>query len=495
MSNKRVTVAIVPRERFSHTEHTIRSVIDNTQIEHDLIFVDGKTPDDVMQRIETDLERAHAKVISSDAYVSPNEARNMAAKASETDYIVFLDNDTLVGPRWLDALVQCADETGATQAGPLQFIGDFKTQTIHIAGGILHEEVMDGKKILYDEQKLFEAKLKSISEPLRRSKCDYIEFHCMLLRQDFLEQLGGLDEQLKSVHEHIDLGLELRRNQKDVYFEPGSLVTYIPPREVSWFDLPYFEIRWSEEWTLLSAEHFRKKWKYDRLGYMGEESMDLTGDTIVRFVRGHRGSVAGLAISADNLGASQNPTRSEFELIVSGFLSVECRKFKLCRHQIHPELKPAMHDIVAEDLFKTFDADEKEFDRGNLVFGMCPVPGSRLRDPCLARLKRPIDCSDAALEKQAFMVLKTPENMYEYWFAVALNLEESVDAPVRFAQQIGCSISEAGEKMSVTLSGLNNNSHRLHLINTGRILTEKAFSQLCTGHPKESVSMLCGVLQ
>jgi GT2 family glycosyltransferase len=116
---KRATVAIVPRERFGHTDKTICSVLENTRIEYDLIVVDGKTPVQIRDRFQRDLEQAHATIIRSDSYITPNEARNLAANAVKTEYVVFLDNDTLVGPRWLEELIACADETGAAQVGPL----------------------------------------------------------------------------------------------------------------------------------------------------------------------------------------------------------------------------------------------------------------------------------------------------------------------------------------------------------------------------------------
>ena len=495
MKNKRATVAIVPRERFSHSGQTIRSVIANTHFGHDLIFIDGKTPGHVMQEIEPDLEQANAKVISSEAYISPNKARNLAAEASETEYIVFLDNDTLVGPRWLDALVQCADETEATQVGPLQFIGDFRSQTLHIAGGMFHEDVVNGQKVLYDEQRLFEAKLKTITKPLRRSRCDYAEFHCMLMRKDFLDQQGGLDENMLSVHEHIDLALELRNLNKKVYFEPGALATYIPPEKISWFDLPYFEIRWSEDWTVSSVEHFRRKWGYDRLGYLGEESMDLSGDTIVKFVRGHRGSVAGINISTEELGKDKRLSRNEAELIVSGFLSVECRRFASTICLIESEQKQISRDITAEQLIRYFDANAAQLFKGLVDFSIRPLPGPDPKDPCLVRSVKQGGSLESALEKQAFMVLRGPGDSYEYWFAVALGSNEKSDGLARFSQKIHCQSAGVENDALIALSNSSKDSHRLCSINTGRILTESMFLNLLKDYSIESLAVVSGVTE
>jgi glycosyltransferase involved in cell wall biosynthesis len=490
MSGNRVTVAIVPRERFSHVDKTIRSVLENTHIDYDLIYVDGKTPEQINDRILGDLEQAQATIVRSDSYISPNVARNLAANASKTEYVVFLDNDTLVGPRWLDALVECADETGAAQVGPLQFIGDFRQQTIHIAGGLLHERNENGRHILYDEQKLFEAKLKSVKEPLQRSQCDYIEFHCMLLRRDFLESIGGLDEQLLSVHEHIDLGLELRRKNRSAYFEPKALATYIPPQEVPWFDLPYFEIRWCEEWTTPSVEHFRKKWGYDRLGYAGEEqSPDLTEDTIVRFARGHRGSVGGTRVSADEIDIKPVPARGELELIVSAFLTVERNRFSVAINMGGQHQALALNNLTAEDVFRNFDSRMAEFIQGDVSFDIYPAPDPHSRAPCLILLQDLSLENLAPLAEHAFLVLKSKEDTYDCWFAVFLSVGNTTGSVKQFAERVGTRPETLGNGNAICLNGLNGGSHRLHLLNTGQILTEKAFSRLEVDQYKTSIDI------
>jgi GT2 family glycosyltransferase len=479
MKGKRATVAVVPRERFSHTEKTIRSVLQNTQIDYDLIFVDGKTPSKISDGVQRDLEEAHATIIRSDSYMSPNEARNLAAKAAKTDYVVFLYNDTLVGPRWLEELIACADETGATQVGPLQFIGDFTRQTIHVFGGFLHEKNENGRKVLYDEQKLFEAKLKTVREPLRRLPCDYIEFHCMLLRRDFLERIGGLDEQMRSVHEHVDLALELRQKNQSVYVEPKALVTYIPPQDLSWFDLPYFEIRWCEEWAIPSVEHFRLKWGYDRMGYVGEQvTEDLVDDTIVKFVRGHRGSVVGTRVKADEIVPQSTLTQEEIELIVSAFLTVERNRFNLVVNTREQRAALSLKNQTAEEIFRHVDSRLLEFLQGDVSFEIYPMSVTHARVPCLILLTDVSDSHLNILVDHAFFVVKKKESLYDYWFAVSLYAGNTPQSVKEFAERIGAQLDRGKGDHTIRLNSLKGSSHRFHALNAGQILTEMAFSRL-----------------
>ncbi len=490
MKGKRATVAFVPRERFSHTEQTVRSVLNNTKIPYDLIYVDGKTPEPIRTRVLKDLEPANPTIIQSDSYLSPNEARNLAANAAKTEFVVFLDNDTLVGPRWLEEMIACADDTGAAQVGPLQFIGNFNRQTIHIAGGFFHEVDEQGRKVLYDEQRLFEAKLKTVKEPLQRFPCDYIEFHCMLLKRDLLENIGGLDEHMRSVHEHIDLALELRRRNKKIFFEPKALATYIPPQKLAWFDLPYFEIRWCEEWAIPSVDHFRQKWGYDRMGYLGEtDSANMVDDTIVKFVRGHRGSVVGNQVSAKDIEASSDLTQGELELIVSAFLTVERNLFDLVEINVEQKTSSNLKNLTAEEIFRRVDLRLIDFMQGKASFAFYPTPNSHTRVPCLIMLQNLSSVDLGSLVNHAFLTLKKYDNTYDCWFAVSLPSGNTPRNVKQFAEKIGARFNTPGLGREIFMNKLNKNSYRLHLLNAGQILTEMAFSRLEVGkHASSMVS-------
>jgi hypothetical protein len=74
------------------------------------------------------------------------------------------------------------------------------------------------------------------------------------------ERLGSLDENLLSAAEHTDLCLLARAAGGEVYLEPQSVVTYVPPPPLAAFDLSYFRLRWSDAWNTATLERFRQKW-------------------------------------------------------------------------------------------------------------------------------------------------------------------------------------------------------------------------------------------
>jgi hypothetical protein len=48
-----------------------------------------------------------------------------------------------------------------------------------------------------------------------------------------------------------------------VYVEPDALVSWVTPPPLTWSDLPYFMLRWSDAWNRASVRHFREKWRLD----------------------------------------------------------------------------------------------------------------------------------------------------------------------------------------------------------------------------------------
>ena len=258
-----VTVAVVPRERFSMTRPALERMYEATAPPFRLIYVDGGSPRHIREYLEAQAKERGFKLIRTDHYLAPNEARNLAARAVGTKYVVFIDNDVLVTPGWLDALVTCAEETGAWAVGPLYCIGPPELESIHMAAGTCQVITESGRRRLVDRHRLVGKRWVDVRDSLRREPVQMIEYHCMLLRMEALERVGPLDEALLSDREHHDLCMTIERAGGPIYFEPASVVTWMAPPPLAWSDLPFFLRRWSESWNRSSLEHFDRKWALD----------------------------------------------------------------------------------------------------------------------------------------------------------------------------------------------------------------------------------------
>jgi GT2 family glycosyltransferase len=264
MADPKVTIIVVPRERFSWTEPSLEGLIAHTDPGVPLVYVDGGSPARVRRYLARRAAERGFRLVRVDRYLSPNEARNLGLAEVRTPYVCFVDNDTIVTPGWLDRLVACAEETGACVVGPLYLEGPLEQRRIHMTGGDIRFEQDGADRLIYATLRDFGRRLDDVS-PLARGPVDYVEFHCLLARASLFERLGPLDEGLRCTREHIDLCMSARAAGGRVWLEPSAVVTYMAPPPFAPSDLPYFMLRWSEAWIEGSVRHFESKWRV-RLG-------------------------------------------------------------------------------------------------------------------------------------------------------------------------------------------------------------------------------------
>ncbi|MGL5082879.1 MAG: glycosyltransferase family 2 protein [Microcoleaceae cyanobacterium] len=276
-----VTIVVSPRERFSYSRESLESIYQNTQYPFSLVYVDGGSPKLIHNYLQEQSKTRGFKLIRTEHYLAPNQARNLSLPAVDTDYVLFIDNDVYVESGWLEKLIDCAQETDATVVCPLVCIGKERGKKVHLAGGEARIvlEVKNGKtrRKVHEKHYFVNRPVADIEDQLHRRQCEFAEFHCMLVKTDIFKTIGQLDEKLLSTREHIDFCLTVTNAGGKIYCEPESVVTYVPGCNLEYGDVSYFMLRWSDAWEVASLEHFVQKWdvtkkdkyfkkRYNRLG-------------------------------------------------------------------------------------------------------------------------------------------------------------------------------------------------------------------------------------
>jgi GT2 family glycosyltransferase len=255
-----VTIVVVPRQRFNQTVFSLESIYAQTQLPFKLIYVDGASPPRVARYLRSQAKLKGFTLIRSRHFLSPNESRNLALARVQTKYVVFLENEVVVWPGWLEALVECAEETGAWVVGALCLVGPPGRELVHYAGAASHVREVDGKRSFNYERPFFNTEFKNLPQ-LRRTRSEMAEFHCMLVRTECFERVGKLDEQLLSFFPDKDFGLTVSEAGGETYFEPRAVVSFAAVQQVAWSDVPFFVLRWSDLWNDISLRRFCEKWR------------------------------------------------------------------------------------------------------------------------------------------------------------------------------------------------------------------------------------------
>jgi GT2 family glycosyltransferase len=266
MTGSQVNIIVVPRECFCRAETSLQSIYENTQYPFSLIYVDGNSPRGIRRWLEREAADKGFKLVRFDRYLAPNEARNIGLQHADAKYVVFVDNDVLVAPGWLENLVACAEETDAWVVAPLYLEGSWEDPRVHMAGGWWRITEENGKRIFVEEHSSYERRVDDPEVPRSRIQCDLIEFHTVLVRRDVFQKIGPLDERLKSVLEHVDFCMSVVEAGGTIYLEPKSRIMFRKPPRVTLSDLPYFLLRWSDAWGEESMKAFGEKRKVE-VGY------------------------------------------------------------------------------------------------------------------------------------------------------------------------------------------------------------------------------------
>ena len=281
-----VTIVMIPRERFGSTPEAVASLYANTRVPFRLIYVDSNAPERYAAPLRALARERGFEVLRTSRYLKPTQVRNLGARACTTKYIAFVDNDVAFAPGWLEKLVACAEDTGAAVVGPLACQFEPLHEIIHAAGGQImvadelarfmatSDETLrtpNGAEGFRIEEKIFlqERPVAEEKATLSRGETGFVEFHCCLVRRDYLERVGYLDERL-STKEHLDFCLSIQRAGGKIYLEPESIITYFAfagDRLFELAELPFYLLRWSSGWHLESLDHFRRKWHFTNAEY------------------------------------------------------------------------------------------------------------------------------------------------------------------------------------------------------------------------------------
>ena len=268
MSEPQVTIVVSPRERFSYTRESLESIYEHTKMPFKLVYIDGNSPKEIREYLETQAQEKGFKLIRTEHYLFPNRSRNIGLAEVDTQYVLFADNDIIASPGWLEALINCAEETNATIVGPLMCQYEPVHEEIHFAGGESRIIVdIKGRRHLREKMYKQGQQVSDVLPKLERTETELCEFHCMLARTEIFQKLGYFDEKILNTKEHLDFCMSVMQTGGTVYFEPKSIVTYVPTSPLKWSDLHFYMLRWSDAWELASLSRIREKWHLNEESY------------------------------------------------------------------------------------------------------------------------------------------------------------------------------------------------------------------------------------
>lgn len=206
---------------------------------HEIIVVDNGSTDGTAEFLAGVESKGKIRVIRNSSNLGFARACNQGAQIGKGKFVLFLNNDTVVVPGWLDAMVVAAHrpEVGVVGAKLL-----YENNTIQHAG-------VGWVNGLPDHPWRHISSLAPEVNAFR--ELDMVTGACLLIDHALFVELHGFDEVYRNGVEDIDLCLRVRSAGRKVVYEPNAVVYHLEGQSAGRFDhvtenLNIFFERWGK---------------------------------------------------------------------------------------------------------------------------------------------------------------------------------------------------------------------------------------------------------
>lgn len=227
---------------LSLTQQCLESIWEHTDVPHEIIVVDNGSTDstgDYLRRMEVE---QGLRVIFNRTNLGFAKACNQGAKAAQGDYLVFLNNDTIVQPGWLAEMAACAGKDAKIGAVGARLL--YPDDTVQHAGVIFND-----KKLAFHIYNNYDRDHPAV---LKEREFQAVTAACALVKKDLFFGVGGFDENYRNGFEDVDLCFKLRQRNYKVVYNPRAVVYHLESKTQGRHDRDHensllFKSRWDDQ--------------------------------------------------------------------------------------------------------------------------------------------------------------------------------------------------------------------------------------------------------
>lgn len=223
-----VSIILVCWNNKSYLEPCLKSLYEaDLQFRFEIIVVDNGSTDGSQAMLEEKFPGV--RIIQNDSNVGLSKASNQGIEASESKYILLLNNDTIVNGSSLNSMVAFLDshpDAGAAGGRLLNPDGSF--QAGYAVFSTLWEEILIATRLGEYNKKGYPSHF----DTNQITAVGWLSSACLLLRSTALDQVGLLDEEYFIYGDEADLQYRLNRSGWKVYYLPEATTIHYGGRSM-----------------------------------------------------------------------------------------------------------------------------------------------------------------------------------------------------------------------------------------------------------------------
>ena len=209
----KVTIVIPTRDHAPMLRRCVDSIRSrSTYANYEIMIINNESREAETLRY---LETFEGRVIDYPHQFNYSAQMNLGVQAAGTDYVILLNNDTVViSPDWIEAMLEYGQRPDVGAVGARLFFPD---------GRVQHEGVLigcgGGLAGHLDHGGYF-----GLGECVRNVSA--VTAACMLVKTKAYEDVGGLDESLRVAYNDVDFCLKLREKGYEVIYTPYAQLAH-----------------------------------------------------------------------------------------------------------------------------------------------------------------------------------------------------------------------------------------------------------------------------
>jgi GT2 family glycosyltransferase len=242
----RTSIILLCYNKVELTFQCLRSLLREVDLADAEIIVVNNASTDETREVLSHFE-GYVRVLDNEENLGFVHGNNRGAELARGKYLLFLNNDTVVLPGWLERLAETAEaDPRVGVVGPMFIYPDW---TIQEAGGIVWN---DARASQYGWGRSPDDRRFNFAREV-----DYVSGASLLVRKDLFDRLGGFDRRYAPIYyEDTDLCMAVRALGYKVVCQPASRIVHFEGA-TSGTDMR----TGLKRYQALNYEKFRDKWR------------------------------------------------------------------------------------------------------------------------------------------------------------------------------------------------------------------------------------------
>jgi len=212
----KISIIVLNYNNKEWSKKCLNSLLNTRHLNYEIIFVDNGSTDGSLDFIRKEFSQTSLiKFVSLPKNLQYAGGNNEGLKYAVGDYIVFLNNDTIVKPDWLSELEKCMekDETiGICQSKLLLYDYPTKIDSTGDFLNLLGFSVMQGR---FEE---------NYGQYDKNTDIFSARGACLMIRKSLIKKIGAFDPLYQSIFEDLDLCWRARLAGYKIKLVPSSIV-------------------------------------------------------------------------------------------------------------------------------------------------------------------------------------------------------------------------------------------------------------------------------